>query len=801
MKKLILAFFLFFMATTFIQAQKYTITGFVDDASNGEKLLGANVYNKETLKGCVTNNYGFYSLTQPAGKIVVTYSFVGYQPVEITLNLHADTTINIELTPTLELEEVEIKASGIKEKLRSSQMSTVELPMKSLKTLPVFFGEVDIMKTIQLLPGVQSGNEGTSGLYVRGGGPDENLILLDGVPVYNANHLFGFFSVFNADALNSVTLVKGGFPARYGGRLSSVLDIRMKEGNSKEFHVQGSVGLIAAKITVEGPVVKEKSSFIISARRTYIDVLSYPVQLIANKQMGNSGKFYGGYYFYDLNGKINWKHSDRSRFYLSAYMGNDKAYAHSKYESSDYKGNDDFKLRWGNITTALRWNYVFSKKLFANFRGSYSKYKFLMGEQYEDITPDYREKMGFEYFSGIDDLAASADFDFVPTTNHYIRFGVSNIYHTFNPGVNAFSFSNGGGNDDTKVDTTFGNNKIYANEIDAYIEDDFSIGSVLKLNLGVHASGFYVKNTFYKSLQPRAALRVAASEKLSLKASYASMAQYIHLLSNTSIGLPTDLWVPVTDTIKPMTSQQVALGGVYNLNDMFEISLEGYYKWMNDVISYKPGASYLTSDNNWQQMVTIGTGWSYGAEFLIRKDMGRLTGWIGYTLSWSWRKFEEVSPNKFPYHYDRRHDVSIVATYKLSDKVDFGATWVFGTGAAITLPYDKYLALGDYRGFSGGGHGGYEPYLNYIDNVQERNNYRTPNYHRLDLGVNFHKKKKWGERTWSVGLYNAYFRQNYFFIYIDYDYDNYTGTGEPKKVLKQVSLFPGIPYVSYSFKF
>ncbi len=801
MKRLILAFLLFFMATPFIQAQKYTITGFVDDASNGEKLLGANVYNKETLKGCVTNNYGFYSLTQPAGKIVVTYSFVGYQPVEITLNLRADTTINIELTPTLELEEVEIKASGIKEKLRSSQMSTVELPMKSLKTLPVFFGEVDIMKTIQLLPGVQSGNEGTSGLYVRGGGPDENLILLDGVPVYNANHLFGFFSVFNADALNSVTLVKGGFPARYGGRLSSVLDIRMKEGNSKEFHVQGSVGLIAAKITVEGPVVKNKSSFIISARRTYIDVLSYPFQLIANKQMGNSGKFYGGYYFYDLNGKINWKHSDRSRLYLSAYMGNDKAYAHSKYESSDYKGNDDFKLRWGNITTALRWNYVFSKKLFANFRGSYSKYKFLMGEQYEDITPDYREKMGFEYFSGIDDLAASADFDFVPTTNHYIRFGVSNIYHTFNPGVNAFSFSNGGGNDDTKVDTTFGNNKIYANEIDAYIEDDFSIGSVLKLNLGVHASGFYVKNTFYKSLQPRAALRVAASEKLSLKASYASMAQYIHLLSNTSIGLPTDLWVPVTDTIKPMTSQQVALGGVYNLNDMFEISLEGYYKWMNDVISYKPGASYLTSDNNWQEMVTIGTGWSYGAEFLIRKDMGRLTGWIGYTLSWSWRKFEEVSPDKFPYHYDRRHDVSIVATYKLSDKVDFGATWVFGTGAAITLPYDKYLALGDYKGFSGGGHGGYEPYLNYIDNVQERNNYRTPNYHRLDLGVNFHKMKKWGERTWSVGLYNAYFRQNYFFIYIDYDYDNYTGNGEPKKVLKQVSLFPGIPYVSYSFKF
>ena len=802
MKKLLfLVLFIIALSPAEAQTKKYTITGFVEDASNGEKLLGANVYNSQTYKGCVTNNYGFYSLTQPAGRITVKYSFVGYQQQVITLDLQSDTVINIELTPTIELDEVEIVSGSIKQKLESSQMSTVELPMKSLKTLPVFFGEVDIMKTIQLLPGVQSGTEGTSGLYVRGGGPDENLILLDGVPVYNANHLFGFFSVFNADALNSVTLVKGGFPARYGGRLSSVLDIRMKEGNSKEFHVQGSVGLIAAKVTVEGPVVKDKSSFIISARRTYIDVLSYPFQMIANAQMSKSNSFYGGYYFYDLNGKINWKHSEKSRFYLSAYLGNDKAYANNKYETTNYKSEDDFKLRWGNITTALRWNYVFNKKLFANFRGSYSRYNFKMAESFDDKTPDYSENMKFEYLSGIDDLAAAADFDFVPATNHYIRFGISNIYHTFSPGVNAYSYKNDDSGDNVKVDTTFGNNKIYANEMDVYIEDDFSIGSLIKLNLGLHASGFYVKNTFYKSLQPRAALRVSASEKLSLKASYASMAQYVHLLSNTSIGLPTDLWVPVTDTIKPMTSQQVALGSVYNLNDMFEISLEGYYKWMDDVITYKPGASYLTSDNDWQEMVAIGKGWSYGAEFLIRKDMGRLTGWIGYTLSWSWRQFDEISKDKYPYHYDRRHDVSIVATYKLNDKIDFGATWVFGTGAAITLPYDKYIELGDYTGFMGNGHNGTAPYINYLSNVEERNNYRTPNYHRLDLGVNFHKKKKWGERTWSVGIYNAYFRQNYFFIYIDYDYDHYTGTGEPEKVLKQVSLFPGIPYVSYNFKF
>lgn len=802
MKKGILFLFAFMLSVASVMAQKYTITGFVNDASNGEKLLGANVFNKQTYAGCGTNNYGFYSLTQSAGNITIVYSFVGYQPVNISLILTSDTVINVELKPTIELEEVEVKANGIEHHLESSQMSITELPIQTLKKLPVFFGEVDIMKTIQLLPGVQSGTEGTSGIYVRGGGPDENLILLDGVPVYNANHLFGFFSVFNADALNSVTLVKGGFPARYGGRLSSVLDIRMKEGNIKKYQVQGTIGLIASKLTVEGPVVKNKSSFIVSARRTYIDLLSYPFQLITNKMAGNQGKFYGGYYFYDLNGKINWQFSEKSRIYLSAYMGNDKAYGKNRYENSEYKTSNDFKLRWGNITTALRWNYVFNKKLFANVRGSYSRYNFLVGEKDDRLIPDYHEKLSFEYFSGINDLAAAADFDFIPNSNHYIRFGASNIYHTFNPGVNAYSYNTQDGTDNTTIDTTFGNTKIYANELDAYLEDDFSIGKYIKMNLGLHASGFYVKNTFYKSLQPRAALRVIVSDKLSLKASYATMAQYVHLLTNTSIGLPTDLWVPVTDTIKPMKSEQVAIGSVYNLNNMFEISLEGYYKWLHDVISYKPGASYLTTNNDWQEMITVGDGWSYGTELLIRKDMGKLTGWIGYTLSWSWRKFEEVSPDKFPYHYDRRHDLSVVATYKLSDKVDFGATWVFGTGAAITLPYDKYITLDNYTGFTGGGSaGGMQPYLQYVDNVQERNNYRTPNYHRLDLGVNFHKKKKWGERTWSVGLYNAYFRQNYFFIFVDYDYDNYNGTGQPEKVLKQVSLFPGMPYVSYSFKF
>ena len=783
---------------TQIQAQEYTISGFVEDKANGEKLLGSNIYNTRTYEGAVSNTYGFYSLKQAAGEVSIKYSFVGFQDVIISFSLIKDTLINIELSQSVELREVEIISNSIQSRLESTQMSTTELQMKTLKNIPVFFGEVDIMKTLQLMPGVQSGSEGTSGLYVRGGGPDQNLILLDGVPVYNANHLFGFFSVFNADAINSVTLVKGGFPARYGGRLSSVLDIRMKEGNSKEFHGEGSIGLIASKITLEGPIIKDKASFIVSARRTYIDVLAKPFVYLRNKRRGNSNSFTGGYYFYDLNAKINYKFSNRSRLYLSAYHGNDKAYAQNKYVDNNIESASKFKLRWGNITTALRWNYIFSKNLFANTRFSYSRYNFLVNNKEEKKIDNVSESFEFSYFSGIDDMAASIDFDYIPLPNHYIRFGISNIYHQFNPGVNAYKIDES----ETAIDTTHGHSRIYANEIDLYIEDDFSIGNRVKINIGLHASGFYVKNKLYTSLQPRGAIRVIATEKLSLKASYSKMEQNIHLLSNTTVGMPTDLWVPVTDKVKPMKSQQIALGAVYNLNNEYEISFESYYKWMHDLITYKPGSSYLSVNNSWQDMITIGQGWTYGGEFLIKKEMGKFTGWIGYTLSWSWRKFDEVSPNKYPYRYDRRHDISVVGIYKLNEKVDFGAAWVYGSGNAVTLPYDKYLAMADYSSIlQNPGEQNYSENLPYVNNIETRNNYRAPAYHRLDLSVNFHKETKWGERTWSVGIYNAYFRQIVFFLYIEDDYENFDQDGESKKVLKQVSLFPGMPYVSYNFKF
>ncbi len=792
--------FLLVMLPLVSVSQNVTISGYIEDQASGEKLLGANVFNGKTYQGTTTNNYGFYSFTQGTGEMALRYSFVGYQTIEINLDLSRDTTINVALKPSVELEEVVVEGNRIENSVKSSQMSVTELPIQVVKSLPVFMGEIDIIKTIQLLPGVQSGSEGTSGLYVRGGGPDQNLILLDGVPVYNANHLFGFFSVFNADALNTVKLVKGGFPARYGGRLSSVLDIRMKEGNSKEFHGEGSVGLIATKLTLEGPIVKDQTSFIVSGRRTYIDILAQPFIRLANKQEGY--KTNGGYYFYDLNAKVNHKFSDKSRLYLSSYMGNDKAYAKDEYTGGQYYDKNKFGLRWGNITTSLRWNYMFNNKLFANARASYSRYKFIVSEQFKYEDDDFKEDFQFEYFSGIDDVAGSIDFDYVPNTSHYIRFGASNIYHTFNPGVNAYSVSTEDSfNND--IDTTFGNTKIFAHEIDVYIEDDINIRTRFKTNIGLHLSGFKVGDKFYTSVQPRISARYLISEKWSVKASYAKMSQYIHLLSNTSIGLPTDLWVPVTENIEPMESDQVAIGSVYNINESYEVQVEGFYKWMHNLITYKPGANYFSANDTWQSLITTGDGWSYGAEFLFKKNLGQVTGWVGYTLSWSERQFDEVGEERYPYRYDRRHDVSVVVSWKKNEKFDIGAAWVYGSGNAVTLPFDKYLSLDNYNNYLGYGGGYYYiSELPYIENVENRNNYRLPAYHRLDLGFNFHKKLKWGERTWSVGIYNAYFRQNAFFVYIDNQYDYYSSsTNPPDKVLKQVSLFPGIPYINYSFRF
>lgn len=755
-------------------SQKHTISGYVSDVSNGEKLIGASVYDKNnTNNGNLSNAYGFYSLTLPTGKYQIVYSFVGYNPIIKEIDLNSDKSINVELQSNLELEEVNVVADKIDNGVESAQMSAVNLSVKTIKSIPAMFGEVDIIKAIQLLPGIQSGTEGSSGLYVRGGGPDQNLILLDGIPVYNVNHLFGFFSVFNADAINSVQLVKGGFPARYGGRLSSVLDIRMKEGNNEGIHGSASIGLISSKLTLEGPIIKDKMTFIVSGRRTYIDILAAP--FIAMSSNESSGDYKAGYYFYDLNAKVNYKFSERSRLYLSAYMGRDKAYSDEKDESYQ----DKFKLRWGNIISALRWNYVITNKLFFNTTLSYSKYKFLTSAYSQSSYNNNKEISEFEYNSGIDDLAAKFELDFLPSPNHYIRFGASNTYHTFNPGVNVLSYKS---NQNNNLDTIIGNNKIYANEMYAYIEDEINLRK-FKINIGVHASGFHVNNEFYYNIEPRFSARYLVNKNWSLKAAYTQMNQYIHLLSNANVGLPTDLWLPVTKKIKPQHSEQYAAGTVISLNKGFELSVEAYYKNMDNLIEYKEGASYIFGNGeDWQDKVEIGKGWSYGVEILLRKKVGKTTGWLGYTLSFTDRKFDNISFGEvFPAKYDRRHDISFVLSHKFNDRIDCGFTWIYGTGYATTLAHEKYPSI-----INGGE-------IEYFD---KRNSYRMPSYHRADISFNFHKQKKHGKRTWSVGAYNIYNRKNPFFLYYSYD-----DSKNNEKQLMQVSLFPVLPFVRYQFTF
>lgn len=774
-------------------SQSRTVSGFVSDKNSGEKLIGATILETTLKIGTSTNFYGFYSFTTSQKEVEIRFSYVGYKSVIKKFRLDSNIKLNIELEQNNILKEFDVIASENEEIQDDSQMSTVDISMEKVKSLPVLLGEQDLMKTIQLLPGVQSGGEGTSGLYVRGGGPDQNLILLDGVPVYNASHLFGFFSVFNADAINSVQLIKGGFPARYGGRLSSVLDIRMKEGNSKKFQGEGSIGLISSKLSLEGPIAKGKSSFIVSARRTYADIIARPAIRIIN-QLQFDEKIVAGYYFYDVNAKINHKINKSNTLFLSTYIGNDKFYYNTEWEFGD--GRSTFtditkeNIKWGNITGALRCNSIINDKLFSNTTISYSRYKFNVGyyAKYsenngsDNVLVEYQE----DYFSQIQDWTAKIDFDYVPTPNHYIKFGTGYTYHTFKPGVNLYK--------DLDTSEIFGSSNQYGNEAYIYIEDDIKLGERIKFNVGLHGSSYSINNKNYFSIQPRFSGRYLIEETMSIKASYAKMTQFIHLLTHTSIGLPTDLWVPATDKVAPQYSDQIAIGVAKTVRKQYQVSIEGYYKRMENLIEYKNGATFLGSESDWQEKIEAGKGWSYGGEILVEKKLGKTTGWVGYTLSWTNRQIEELNFGEvFPYRYDRRHDIGVAITHKFDktkDKkgqekwIDVGLVFVYGTGNAVTLGLERYKSNKNNN------------YDSEIVSIGARNNYRMPNYHRLDLGVNVHKKRKRGIQTWSYGLYNAYSRQNPYYLFITTNYQN-----PNERTLKQLSLFPIMPSVSYNFKF
>ena len=780
-KRYSIIFFLFFAIIA--EAQKITVHGYITDLSSGERLLGGSVLAVNFNQGTTSNNYGFYSITIPVTKdsVELQFSFVGYQSARYKLLLKADERLDVALQSNNTLQEVIVTASKKNDAVNRSQMSLIQLQPDQIKKLPAIFGESDVLKAVQLLPGVQAGYEGNTGFYVRGGGADENLILLDGVPVYNAMHLFGFFSVFNTDALQTVDVIKGGFPARYGGRLSSVLDIRMKEGNNNEFHGEGGIGLLDGKITLEGPIKKTKSSYMISGRRTYADLYMRPLI----RSLNNNGAE-AGYYFYDLNAKLNFYLSEKDHLYLSGYFGKDKFNGNENY---DFNGDSLLtngnryivNMQWGNSTAMIRWNHQFNKRLFSNITVNYTKYQLDLSTQ-QNITQSSSSNGNYiqAYSSGIEDKSVKMDMDYLPSPNHFIKTGASVTWHNYSPGAYQTQISNASYN----FDSAYHAGSISASEYDVYAEDDIRISQKIKANIGLHWGGFNVRNKFFSSLQPRLSARYLLNNDMSIKISFAQMNQFIHLLTNSGVGMPTDLWVPATNNVPAEISTQTAIGWNYNWKHDITFSAEVYYKQMKNVIEYAEGASFVNALTNWETQVVTGTGTSYGMEWMAQKLKGKTTGLIGYTLSWSNRQFADLNHGQiFPYKYDRRNDIKIAIVHELKKNILLSADWVYGTGMATTLPVAVYLDINNHE----------------IEVYNSRNSFRLPAYHRLDIAAKFIKQKKKFERAWVLSIYNVYSRLNAYFIYRNSVYDAATHTY--KNQFYQFALFPIIPSVSYQFKF
>lgn len=754
--------------------EKFTLSGYIQDASTGETLIGANIYNKANPgQGTSSNIYGFFSLSLPAGEYTFVFSYLGFTDQEKVIDLRENQRLTINMSEGVTMEEVVVTAEEADKNVAGTQMGTVELPVEDIKLLPALMGEVDVLKTLQLLPGVLSAGEGNAGFYVRGGGPDQNLVLLDEATVYNSGHLLGFFSVFNADAIKNTTLIKGGMPAYYGGRLSSVVDIQMKEGNDKNYQVDGGIGLISSRLTVQGPIKKEQSSFIVSARRTYALDLAQPA--INNTDFAGTN-----YYFYDLNAKVNYRFSDKDRLYLSGYFGRD-VFTYRSNERDIF-----FNIPYGNATATLRWNHLFTDKLFMNVSAVYNDYDF----SFEGGQSDFSVGV----FSGIRDYNAKVDFDWFANVNHNLKFGVNYIFHRLTPNIANASSGN--------EEFTNGLEPQFAHDAAIYIQDDWKINEFLKVNLGLRASLFtqlgpyvssfddrvYAKNEkvkTYTGLEPRASANLTLNETSSLKAGITFTNQYLHLVSNSTSTLPTDVWVPSSELVKPQRGIQYALGYFKNFkNNTYETSIEVYYKDLKNQIDYRENYVNNVADNVERQFV-FGEGRSYGAEFFIKKAKGKLNGWIGYTLSKTDRIFPEINNGEpYPAIYDRRHDLSVVANYKLSKKWNFGSVFVYGTGNAFT-PLESFYFIENNLNVE------YGP----------RNSARIQPYHRIDFSATLTPKPDVDKRfksSWTFSVYNTYNRQNPFFIFYDVETDPDAGTAQAGAF--KVSIFPVIPSVTWNFK-
>lgn len=774
MKHILIIVFNFLIICQYVYAQtNYTISGFVRDKKTGEELIGASVFIKEiqTL-GTITNAYGFYSISIPKGNYTIVSQFIGYDPQNKQLNLSENTMFDFTLSEKItKLKEVVISAEKNDENLTNNLMSIEKINIQEIKNIPVIFGEKDILKTIQLLPGVKSAGEGNSGFYIRGGAADQNLILLDEAIVYNASHLLGFFSVFNADAIKDVTLYKGGQPAEFGGRLSSVLDIKTQDGNDKKYGVEGGIGLISSRLKIEGPVVRDKGSFTINGRRSYADLFLKLAKDSAMRQRK--------LYFYDFNAKINYRINDKNRIFLSGYFG------------KDILGfGDQMGIDWGNKTGTLRWNHILSSKIFSNTSLIFSNYDYnintrLAGTDGEIVSriQDYNLKQDFQYFSN---------------TKSKFKFGFNSIYHKIIPGAII-----------TKSDSSISELNLkhkQALENAIYFTHEFKTSGIFSFEYGIRFTSFsslgvgdfytynslgetidtasYNKGEFvttYFNIEPRFSTNFILNEKSSIKAAYGRNTQNLHLLSNSTSGNPTDLWIPSSNNVKPEIADQISIGYFRNFkNNTFEFSTEVYYKYLQNQIDYKDGAELRFNENAESQLL-FGTGRAYGIELFLKKKYGRLNGWIGYTFAKTEKKIEGINKDEYyPAKQDRTHDISIVGICELSKKITVSATWVFYTGNAVTFPSGKYEVAGQL--------------VNYYT---ERNGYRMPTYHRLDIGLTWQRKKtEKFESSWNFSLYNAYGRENAYTITFQEDPNDPT-----KTQAVQTTLFRWVPSITYNFKF
>lgn len=751
------------------------ISGYVLDALTGERLIGANVFDILSKRGTSTNAFGYFNISVDSNTSkTLCFSFVGYEKADLAITLFTDTVVSVYLTPGRNIEQVDVEYNRRNE---LAEMNSTTLSMKTVKMLPSLGGEHDLIKALQLLPGVQSGSEASNGLYIRGGGPDQNLVMIDDVPLYYVNHLGGFISIFNADAIHHVKLIKGSYPARFGSRLSSVVDVRLKEGNMRQTSFSGSIGMVTMKAMLEGPVKRDTSSYLIAVRRFMYDLLMRPFTKIVNE----FSSF--GYTFYDVNVKYNHVFSNKNRLFYSFYVGKDRSVIRIKMKEQYYKSIDTND--WGNLATSMRWNHVFNPKLFSNLTAYYTQYFYQLDEVYQlDSTLSgeaYRQKSSFR--SGINDLGIKLDFHYDVFSKYALSFGLGSVAHRFVPSSTTVNIHSVFG----KTNKEYGGGILNAFESYAYLENQFDITSGMNLNVGGRYSFYTVDQQTFRNFEPRIVLGLKLNQSSALKLGYTEMNQYVHLLSSSTTGIPADYWLPATSALKPSNARQIGFSFEHeSIGGEYFWSIEPYYKEMSELVEFKQGYARLTNAKNWMNRIEAsGTGKSYGVECYIEKKKGLYTGYLGYTLSHTNRQFNSLNNGKaFPYKYDRLHDVSLVVMRKLNDNLDLSATWVFGSGNAFTMAEGKYNIITNYNR------------LNIGDIYSDKNAYRLNPYHRLDLALNHRKKTAWGERTWSFSVYNAYNRKNPYFYFWDV-----VDTSTQELGLYQFSYFPIIPSISYSFKF